>query len=42
MKLKLKALALALGATVALTMAAAPVQAEKKVLLVLPVWFGTH
>ncbi len=40
MKLKLKALAL--GATVALTMAAAPVQAEKKVLLKLPVWFGTH
>lgn len=40
MKLKLKALTL--GAVVAVTMAANPVQAEKKVLLKLPVWFGTH
>lgn len=40
MKLKLKALTL--GAVVAVTVAAAPVQAEKKVLLKLPVWFGTH
>ncbi len=40
MKLKLKALTL--SAAVAITLTAAPVQAEKKVLLKLPVWFGTH
>lgn len=40
MKLKLKTLAL--SAAIAATLVAAPVQAEKKVLLKLPVWFGTH
>jgi len=42
MQMKLKLKALTLGAVVAVTMAANPVQAEKKVLLKLPVWFGTH
>ncbi|MCP4431021.1 MAG: C4-dicarboxylate ABC transporter, partial [Gammaproteobacteria bacterium] len=40
--MKIKFNTLALSAVVATTLVAAPVQAEKKALLKLPVWFGTH